>query len=209
MPRKFSKSYTRKKYGGKKPTKLATKKYVKAQFKKELEQKWENFERNDSILNTGLAIDLSGSITQGTDIDKRIGNKIQPTSLAFDITFQIADSSNRFRFIVFQWHPNDATDVPQVDELLLYSDIGYVTQAPLNPIYRGQYTLLADKFIMLAGLAPQQRHFRWKMRPKKTVTYNYGSNSGTNHIYYIAVSDSNVSPHPQYTLTALLKYTDA
>jgi len=208
MPRKFTKRYTRKKYGSKRSSKLATKKYVKSQLSKEIELKWSHFERNDSVSDIGILVDYT-QLTQGVDINQRIGNKIQPKSFKVDIAFVPGDATNRIRMIAFQWHPNDATDTPSISELILHSTVGYITQGPLYPVYRSQYTLLKDKMITFSANTPTLIHKRFTLKPKKMCTYNYGTTTGTNHIYIAFVSDSAAIPHPQYTLTGMLKYTDA
>ena len=204
MPPK--KIYRKSKKSGKRSA-IATKKYVKRMFKKNIEAKWGWLEYNNTIDDTGYIGDLT-VIAPGTGVNARIGDAISPVSIKLDICALKADDTNRLRFILFQWHPNDAADVPQLAEILLYTN-GYQTQAPLDPDRRTQYTVYKD-FLMVFGTgSPYLKHKRIKIRPKQKITYNGTGNTGRNHVYLLIVSDSGVTTHPSVTYTSMFSYTDA
>lgn len=200
-------TYKKKRSKRSKKTALATKKYVKYMFNKELEHKWFGAEYNANIADTGTFVDFS-AVTQGVGSVQRIGDKINPTTIKFDISFLAQDLTNRFRLIIFQWHPNDNADAPQIQEIISYT-AGYQTQAPLNPDFREQYTLLKDDFLHFETNSLLQ-HRRYIFRPKRVIDYNAaGSTNGRNHIYVFMVSDSAVVPHVGVTITSMLMFTDA
>jgi len=185
---------------------VATKSYVRRALRKNLEVKYRSLEYSSTADTTGTFIDIS-VVSPGTAVDNRIGDRYKPVSMKFNFATQLADLTNRMRMIIFQWHPNDNIDIPQVSELLI-TTAGYETQAPINPNFKSQFTILRDQIITLDA-AHVLRDYKFIVRPRRHVEFNNASNTGRNHIYLFLISDSAVATHPSYTVTILNSFTDA
>lgn len=196
----------------------AQRKQVKAMIKSNIELKYyAGSLLPTSITSTGACSPV-GNIAQGAGQGQRVGDSFQYSLFNFRVVITnnlvAADTSNKVRFIVFQWKPNDLT-APAVTDILLSAT--WDSQYEFDN--RHQYRILYDRTFFLTPIlegttntvAPNStRLLNFKLKPKlKKVDCTFGTVNGTNKLYILYISDSLVPVHPTIEYLTNVYYTDA
>jgi len=165
---------------------------------------------------TGSTVSSAGSLNTmsviplGTSANTRIGNEVDNVSgeITFQSTVGLGDKYNLLRYIVFQWHNDNASLAPVVSSIL---DVDLATPyACLNPYAwsgRKEYTILVDVKHIVDETAEQicvSKH-KYKAKP---LTFSTGLTTGVNMIYLLVISDSNIVPNPAYAYVNRLYFKD-
>ena len=185
---------------------------VKRELNRRVE--WKHFVISDnarSITNTATIFSLT-DVPQGSTDITRIGDKLNATTLDFRWSIQSAASGNtvqRCRLLVFQW--NNDTDPTQTDIILVVA--GLETKAPYNTDRSAMYKIMYDKTVTVGepatGWQLSTGLFRRKIKiPNKNVTYQAGSTTGQNKIWFLAISESS-SNSPVLDLVSRLNFSDS
>lgn len=181
-----------------------------------LEKKYQDLAYNINVDNTGSSIQDLTSINAGmADSSQRIGDKIRLLSLKFRLQLSAADSTNYFRIILFQWHPDNANTTPIVTSILQNATYS----SYYNHDEGSQFSVFYDKQYALDTQGNATRVLDWTFRfnskspkmkwIKKNVKYNGSTLQGSDHLYYLFISDSGTTPNPNISGSSRLVYTDA
>lgn len=177
---------------------LATKKFVKKQFKRLMETK--HLDLNfASTLNTPNFYRMT-NISQDTTDTSRIGDKLRLKSIKIKATFTLPVANTDIasgRLIIFQWHPNDADYPPNFGDILesISSPAQYMN-SNLRWDKSSQFTVLKDfritmsrneKPVMMKTLKINLKY------AKKTLKYVAANTYGQDMIYWLTMGDQSVS----------------
>lgn len=204
----------------------AQKQQVRAMLSARIESKVFGANVIQFVGTTGACYPLS-AVTQGVGMNSRVGDALKLQKLTFSYTVTVgatgiisaADQYNIVRFVVFQYHADDA--VAPVTTNILYSAT-VVSQH--NYDNRRDYRILYDKNHVVYntpvwnGSAVTWAHGTGGTiaTPKPVVinlssSVQYDSNgvTGAGNLYLLVLSDSAFSPYPGIVFSSLLTYSDA
>lgn len=188
----------------------AVNRQIRKQLNKAIESKHHDYLMNSSGVDfSGTMHDLS-QVNGGNSSITRVGDKIQPSQLDLRWQVTIGDTTNSIRMILFQWHPDDATDLPTTTEILQTIAVPEAPQAQYNTNFRSQYRVLKDVTIPLGASSRETVTGRWlinkHMRP---IHYNFGAVTGVDKIYLMVISDSGAVPNPGFIGRWRMYFKDA
>lgn len=111
------------------------------------------------------------------------------------------------RIILFQWHPNT---VPLLNEVLIPQGGKYYTDCLYNMDTRHMYSIIYDTVFPVTGYGSSKaghvlRRIIYQPRMQSRVQFVNGTTTGTNKIYFAAVSDWITTEHQG--LPPTIKYT--
>ena len=203
------------------------KKAVQSVLRKQLELKKFTFAWGISVGNTPLnynpiAINLFDYINQGLESDDRVGDRIRAMRLSLRINSESGDTPfNQMRYCIVETRETLPLDTAGT----YYSAISIFDKMAtlgLNSFF--DYDIVKkvymDKLVTLNQLvtgAPVVKFMRKTLnfgKNGKPVVYN-GALTGTlgeanqTNLYFVAVSDSNLVPHPRTNTVWKVSYTDA
>lgn len=144
--------------------------------------------------------DISAALKASTGIG---GISCVNKQLVYKGIVNVADNINWVRFIIFKWKPDTASATPTSNDIIRNDASAYAPWGLPHYEKRHQFKILEDKLWSLQSQAagsvyPTGRQFTIKVSGKKlgVSQYNQGATTGTNHIYFLMVSDSNIASHP-------------
>lgn len=164
---------------------------------------------NSSVGWGGQILDLS-AVTQGDTSSTRDGDSLYVRGVSVRGNIVPADATNTVRALVFQWSPNSSDDSPSIDEVLEITSSANDVHAYYHKGDSQKYTILWDKTYALSSTSNDNQVFNtgW-LRPKvKKLQFSAGVSSGTNHIYFLILSDSGVAAHPAFVMNTRLTFND-
>lgn len=189
------------------------KRYVKSQQTRALETKF--YDRKNITLNpdySGQIVDLTALITQGTTVATRVGDEITLRSIEWRGQIQYADTHNFVRFAIVRFKENNTGNIPLLSDWLeTVADILAPTTL-WSYDNKADIQVLWDKTYYVDNANKKAVQFAGKLGPQKlktTVKYDPGVNSGRDHIYIVAISDSSAAAHPQVDYDMRVLYKDA
>lgn len=223
-------------YRGGKLTKRQAKQ-VKTIISRNIEKKNHWAAAGGSDVTSSMAFHRMTSLVEGTGVNERVGQRVKLNYLHFRYTFSTntsglllnADERNRVRLIIFQWKMDDDYYAPTQAEILeTLSGFAPEVLQLTNVREHDKFTLLYDRTHDLfntptyngtsvspyAGPASQYTSNTLRLNIKKArkyIDFNEDGTDfkGTGHIYCAVISDSSVTPHPQYEITWNFGFTDA
>lgn len=209
-PRKFAKKVAKKPLGP--PLSVQQKKQVNTIVKKKQEIKVFDVAGNSTFDVVGTMAKWF-AIPQGTDVSQRIGNDIRATHISLNYNIQLADPFNQIRIILFQWHEDDAVDVPTKDSILYTAGISSYINALTFFSNKDKYKILLDRTHTVAPGNSLGSNYKFTVPyikvPHTRMSFNGSATNGKNMIYMFAVSDSTTVSHPVVSMQARLHYRDA
>lgn len=152
------------------------------------------YEVTSGVGDVGLIGDLS-VISQGIGDQQRVGDQLTPTSMEFWYDWNVADSFNRCRVIVFRWLDNST---PSVNDVLLATTLLPRVFASYNKDNRAKFNILYDK-THVGSILPASNSIMAGSKSRKLtgkINYEAASTSGNSHIFICALSDSVAVSHP-------------
>lgn len=192
---------------------VATKKFVYKAINRNLEKKFRDLQFEAQISWTGNVFGGISDIFVGTTDTTRIGDKLRMKALRMRYSWEVSDTFNRCRLIVFQWTQNTASILPAVGDIL--ENAGSSTTGVFSP-YRhdtgSNYRILYDSMMHVDTDDPQKfRNVSIPLRRCKTrrISYVGGSAEGTGKLFLLVITDSSAVSHPTFKAYARLTYTDA
>lgn len=173
-----------------------------------------------SVLSVGAAgqIFQISDIAQGDTDQTRDGDRLMLKKFFVRGVVQYSDATNLFRLIFFQWKP---ATTPTIASVLLNGPSGNPdVWSSYTHDLRQQVNILWDKTWHLEGNASastspltttSQRMFKVTIarRFAKQLQYTGGTTTGTNQIWYLALSDSSAVGHPTMTMSVKFHFTDS
>jgi len=183
------------------------------------EKKYFNLAGTLSATAAGSIIDLS-AIAQGQTDSTREGDQLTLTSVLFKHYWQVststgADLYNIGRVIIFQWFP---ATTPTVGDILFPFGTGL---EPLGYYYhdtRYNYRILYDSTSTMTQSAvgvynensvTRVRSAKILKFAKNIIQYSAATTTGAYKIWMLAISDSNVVPHPVLAYASKVNYKDS
>jgi hypothetical protein len=154
------------------------------------------------------------SVGVGTSPVNRIGEKITVKNVTVCgevgmVNGLTVDAFNKVRFILFIWKPGSNSSPSVTDILYSYSLGGADVNAPYNPGSFGKSRILHDKSYVLSSSGQQGRSFKFDYTLNQNVRYDANAAYiNANTIWLLAISDSNVTPHPILALNSRITFTD-
>jgi len=150
------------------------------------------FDSYDQVAGSdiGSLTDLS-VITVGTGYSNRIGDYVMPAVMELHLhsLYATSDVYNVCRYVLFRWHMDNAAEAPATTDILMNS-MG-TTIAPLNHYVfsgRDKFTVLLDVTHDVNTYNPVTQTFH-KIPMRKPIEYTAGTNTGTDHLYLLRISD--------------------
>lgn len=194
---------------------------VKKIMSAQVEKKYLNATQSQlSVTGSSNITCITDGIQQGITDNTRVGDKIKLMKMYLRLFWGPGDGVDFVRFILFQWRPSDQLSGPTASDILLVGAGGGIDiSSHYNHDKRSQFKIVYDKTINICGSGnsadspdgPASRGFEIQtLLPKiPDVFFDAGSARGMNHVYALAISDSNVAPHPYIYYTLKVMYTDA
>lgn len=158
----------------------------------------------NTVSTSGYVQDLSIITQTSTGDQNRIGDSITLTSMEVRYDWEVADTTNRVRLILFRWNDDGA---PGVNDILLNTVSVPRCYASYNKDSRSKFNILYDK-VMVVGQGSgtdnvKYREFKRKLTGK--INYSSGGTSGVKHVYLMAISDS-LTGNPTLAFYSRLNY---
>lgn len=193
----------------------AVKTYVRSALRRQLrfsvESKYHIQVYDNSINGNGVVSRLS-AMAQGSSDILRVGDKINLG--AFRANFRWTRNSTdttaqrHCRLIIFQWCNNDALYTPQVTDIITNVTYGTLRMIDHDNLHAGLIVPLYDRLFTLDADDPSvDQSIVLKPRRRHVDFYQSGVN-GTNHIYFLAISDAALDT-PALQLMTKVNFTDA
>jgi hypothetical protein len=169
-------------------------------------------------IRNAFGVTYAGTVTSLSDVPQgdtdstRDADTLMPTSLVMRFGMTVGDTTNFFRVIIFRWH--SALSVPTVVQVLqnASSSTGGV-YSDFNHDLRSNFQVLFDKTFTLGTTAVTSNQvvfFNKTLKmARKPIQYTSGSTSGSDKIYFLAISDSAAIPNPTWNYAFRLNFTDS
>lgn len=210
MPKRY-----RKKRGGRRK-KSYRRSYKKGGMKKLIKKTIANMaEKKYSDSRTQLGASNSASIAQwfasgqGVGELQHIGDQVKYYSHQTRYQWIAADTTNLCRIILFRWHPDSTVVAPLPAQILQFPSGLNSVLSPYVDDERGLFTVVFDKTTQLSQTGDDAKMTKITGKLSGTVSFNGTSNiNGTNMLFILLVSDSNVIPDPVINIYTRIRYTD-
>lgn len=190
-----------------------------------------------SVTSAGYLVDITAGIAKGLEDYERVGDTIKLKEMLFNYEVLMGqslifttDTYNHVRIIVFRWYGQAGpAALPTIGDVL--STTGLVTNvfkqynqqnidAGLlricydrsheifsTPVYTGSVTQNFPGVDSTDGV--MNKKLSLKKLGKHDVNWSDNATYGSNHIFLLAISDSTVSPHPEFEWSSTIRYTDS
>jgi len=167
-----------------------------------------------SPTTSGQVVNLFGP-AQGSTTSSRVGDTLfyDKMWLNYSVSQLNSDLISATRVIIFQWHPNSALLAPNVADIMqLAADNVY---SFYDWQYSNQSIILYDRVHVQAGSATEaassgnQGYFGEidLSKARKRVEFDNGTVNGSNLIYLLITSDSNITPFPNVALKSRISFS--
>lgn len=210
MARKYGRKFKRRRRH-----KKSLKQFIKDTVEGQAEQHIFDSTASTGIGTTAVVTNLS-PIAQGDLVSQRQGSKVDLSGIVFNYNLQSADAFNLVRVIVFQWYMDNASETPDISDLL--QNTGSIQDVMVSPYLRKsgvqKYRILLDKTHALntdysGGVTvtkPSKNFIKKGFR--KSLSFANTATTGTGAIYVCTISDSAAVSHPVINYNARVLYTD-
>lgn len=201
-----------------KPRKVSksVKKYVKAQFKKELETKYLPHSQTLVLSTSSPNYECISDITQNVSDVARIGDKVTLKGLSMSLFLESASSTTRdtnIRITIFQFKDTHQAGAINPAIAQLYQSTNYMTTSMPHKDYKHRYTILSDKLYSLPKLTKDkiyQKSRRVNLKwATKHIQFEQGTTNGINKIFMVFYHDQALADAPSIAMESYLYYTDA
>lgn len=165
--------------------------------------------------SVGATLGVITSVPQGLPDLSRDGDSLTMKNLFFRGNIYSASGgtseSNIVRVIIFQWHQNTQSVTPSTASILSYIAAGQGVASPyVHDQLKGKnYTIMYDRRFCVSDYGPGCVQFKGNLVPKrKKIQFNGAGLTGTNHLYYLILSDSVAINHPTITINFQVNFLD-
>lgn len=163
-----------------------------------------------SASTTQQYLDLTASLWTLKGIS---GISLENRFLQFRGVCNMIDSINHVRFIIFKWKPDTASYTPGSNDVIRNDASGSTPWGLRHYEKRKQVQILYDRmfagqFQTTGSTMPPSIHFDIRLSAKQLgeSQFNQGLNTGTNHIFFMYCSDSNIASHPNIYGNLTMRY---
>lgn len=209
--RKRSRRY--RKLRGRRFKRRVTRRFVYRAINKNLEKKFRDFQYEANIAWTGNAWGGLVDIPSGTTDTARIGDKVRLKGLRLRYQWDLSDTVNKCRVIVFQWCQSTNYTVPAVTDIL--QNTGTSTSGVFSPYNHDagpNYRILYDRLHSLDADNPSpfvNTNISLRRCKYRKISFVGGSTDAIGKIFVLTITDSAATPHPAFKAYARLTFTDA
>lgn len=159
---------------------------------------------NDALILTASITQNYYDVSNALSTSKGIaGISMTHKYLQYKGVVNAADSINHIRFIIFKWKPDTANYTPQANDVIRNDGSTVAPWGLRHYEKRKQVTVLFDHLYTVQTQAagavhPPSINFDIKLYEKDLgdCQFNQGLTTGTNHLYFLYVSDSGAVSHP-------------
>lgn len=183
---------------------------VNRKLTKRLEKKYHlqagagvNYDYNGNIVSLS-------SVAQGDTDTTRDGDSLYIRSIRLMGDITVADSTNLYRVIVFQWL-DDTTPVASDVLSSTYLGTANACNASYHHDQRKKFRIMFDKRYVLDSTDNTRLLIDTKqLRPfVRKIQYTAATTTGTNKIWGLFVSDSSAVSHPSLNYVSKMNFNDA
>jgi hypothetical protein len=150
------------------------------------------------------------TIPQGDTDTTRDGDQlaVEWTEVRYNVLVNASDVSNMVRVIYFCWHFDDGGQ-PPTPALILQAPTTPLSAYNRDSVKEKAFSVLSDRLhaTYSGGVGQECAYYRNKKKFK--ITFTSGGNTGKNHVYLLAVSDSGISPFPTLSSYHRTQFFDA
>jgi hypothetical protein len=174
---------------------------TKGQVKQMLNSRFEKVENFVDTITTVSAqtstptfTDLT-ALTVGTGQNNRNGIEITLRKMTcnWSATVNVTDVHNIVRFVVFKWHPSNSTDTPTAAKLFFDGGSATPSNCPFVGTKPSRFKVIYDKVVDLdAAHVVVSGSSKLQGVKGEEIGFDFGVNSGTDHLYLCTVSDSSL-----------------
>lgn len=193
---------------------------VKKIVEKPVEKKY--FDREfdfEDVLITPSFRDLTNP-DSGLEPYEIVGSEMNLLSLQYKFYFNkpSTDETNIVRYIIFQWFPDNQTDLPSWTQMMQFKTTGTTpssTVEVMSPYVLGEggtrnFRILVDEIFYLdADNSVQLVKGFINKGFRNSIELNGPTQQGTGHLYLMLVSDSLFAGHPKITGYTRIRFTDS
>lgn len=168
----------------------------------------------NGISDTGSLFPLN-NMAQGSDINQRVGRKVDMVSVSCNLQWLQSDASNRLRLLLVYDKMNSGSTPAFSDVMVTQGGSSNIFSHP-NVANLERFVILYDQLrsVQAPGTAypttPQEWNVKWSrsLKGKETVFNSSGTNFEKGGLYLMAISDSAAVAHPSIYGTLRVKYFD-
>lgn len=137
------------------------------------------------------------TIPQGDTDTTRDGDQlaVEWSECRYEVLVNTTDVSNMMRIIIFSWHFDDGGQAP-TPSLILQSSTTPLSSYNRDSVKEKAFSVLHDNLVAVYSGGIGNKVYNYRNHKKFKITFTSGGNTGKNHIYLLAVSDSAVTPFP-------------
>lgn len=179
--------------------------------KRVIEFKYYDSATNGTSISNVATVAKILTVPQGIGQAQRIGDELALVYHKMRYSFVSADTYNVCRLLIFQWNDNDSFNAPTAAKLLTNGSTGAIdVTSEFNPDNRDQYHIMYDRVhaMTTANNAVDYVTKERLIAPHSDVFFNIAATTGTNMLYYLAISDSVAVTHPQINMLFRTFYRD-
>lgn len=168
-----------------------------------------------ALQGMALPLDLNGgfSVTRGTDVHQRVGNRIIITSIYGRAIFRLTApaTTNVIRLLIIVDRQANAELGLTPAQYFQNSTVPVYSSLDVNA--KPRYKTLYDRTVLLSAVAATNAFMKWSIRCKIPVQFE-DSNVGdyadvsTNNLYMYCWSDGNVGQYPTMTWESNYRFRD-
>jgi len=179
-----------------------------------------------NTLTTSVQLFNYTAIPQGVAQLQRIGEKIKIVGYDIEIIANYGFNSSLFAQDIFdnlrisniRWKPSNDLTVP-TGAIVYQNTAVFGVMSPFSVEHKPNFTVLEDFNPWVTGYydstavgaVPTSKSL-WKIRYRKKcnhpIIFNFQSNTGSGHLYFLFLSDSALAPHPGIQFMTRVWYTD-
>lgn len=192
-------------------TKAEVKRMIKSSVNQIMEPK--SFDQGLFIApgnGSGAYIGCQSVIPQGDTDTTRDGDQLTISFIEtrYSCLVNATDVSNVLRVILFLWHFDNGEYAPAASDIVQLNTTPY-SSYNRDSVKQRAFTVLHDGLHGVYSGGPGIVCKYLKIKNKSKITFRSGGTTGKNHLYYLVISDSSVSPFPTFAAYTRVQFLDA
>jgi len=158
-----------------------------------------------SISDSGLVAELTSMISNGSNVNQRIGGQIFLKTITIQLMMSPGDNNNFVRLILCRPLAGMTAGGANINTSQFFNGYCNGVSTPLNPAVSTQYFIYFDEVVKLEYVAAAgssssqtacQQFFKKVVKVNLPIKYDNVSGYTTNPIFFAAISDSSAVAHP-------------
>jgi len=184
---------------------------------KQIEPKYFDFLSLANSVGAGATLFALGGIPQGNTQSERIGDFVRVTKLVLNYSLYIVNSDivTTIRIILFRWIPATQLVLPVVGDILeapsssnVLSHFNFQTQDNYEVLWEKQFRASGTTTAPTVNSNFGATGLTLPVGKFPNQEYNLGGVFGTGQLYFLAISDSALTPFPIWNFSLRTYYED-